>query len=280
MTSAVRTPQGSFIQRLKEASRSRNSLLCLGLDPDPALMPGIGVAAFNRALIEATADLVCAYKPNLAFYEALGSDGYRALTETLEAIPQDIPVIGDAKRGDVGHTASAYARALYEVLGFDAVTVNPYLGFDTIEPFAAYSDRGVFVLCKTSNPGSHDFQALLVGAEALPLFEVVAHRAQESDTRGNIGLVVGATFPQELKRVRQICPTMPLLIPGIGTQGGDLAWAVKEGVDQEGGGAIISVSRQILYASKGADFADRGRAEAIRLRAEINSHRSPTLAGD
>ena len=281
MTSNVHPREPAFRQRLQHASRTRNSLLCIGLDPDPALMPSSSdVAAFNRAIIEATADLVCAYKPNLAFYESLGWDGYQVLRDTLEAIPPDIPVIGDAKRGDVGHTARAYARALFEVCGFDAVTINPYLGFDAVEPFLSYRDRGVFLLCKTSNQGSQDFQALPVGPEGTPLYEVVARRAQGWNDDGNLGLVVGATFPQELKRVRELCPRMPLLIPGIGAQGGDLSWAVREGVDAQGEGAIISVSRQVLYASRGADFAHRAREEALRLRAEINHHREAALAGD
>ncbi len=279
MTSRIRHRQNTFLERLRSASRARNSLLCLGLDPDPSLMPSPDVASFNRAIIEATADLVCAYKPNLAFYEALGWDGYQALLDTLRAIPEDIPVIGDAKRGDVGHTARAYARALFEVYGFDAVTVSPYLGFDSLEPFISYVDKGVFVLCKTSNPGSQDFQALPVGPEGVPLYEIVARRAQDWNAEGNIGLVVGATFPQELRRVREICPEMPLLIPGIGAQGGDLAWAVREGLDGQGEGAIISVSRQVLYASRGPDFAERAREQASLLRDDINRHREVRLAG-
>lgn len=280
MTSPIGHPPATFLERLLSASRSRNSLLCLGLDPDPALMPSVDVAYFNRAIIAATADLVCAYKPNLAFYEALGQQGLEALQETLEAIPPDIPVIGDAKRGDVGHTARAYARALFEVYGFDAATVNPYLGFDSLEPFLSYKEKGVFLLCKTSNAGSRDFQDLAVGSQGVPLYEMVAQRAREWDVNGNLGLVVGATFPRELKRVREICPQMPILIPGIGAQGGDLAWAVREGMDERGERAIISVSRQVLYASRGTDYAARARAEALRLREAINGHREAALAGD
>lgn len=267
------------MERLTSAVRKNNTLLCVGLDPDPNLMPAIDVAFFNRAIIDATSDLVCAYKPNMAFYEALGLEGHDALLETVSAIPAHIPVIGDAKRGDVGHTARAYARALYGVYGFDAVTVNPYLGFDALEPFLEDPVRGVFVLCKTTNPGSQDFQALPVGKDGIPLYEVVAQRVREWNVKGNMGLVVGATFPQELKRVRELCPEMPLLIPGIGAQGGDLGWAVREGIDSRGEGAIISASRQVLYASRGSDFAARARDEARRLRDEINRHRDASLAG-
>ncbi len=279
MTLPHRDPGGAFRDRLSDAVRRNNSLLCIGLDPDPQLMPELDVAFFNRSIIDATSDLVCAYKPNLAFYEAMGTEGQDALHETISAIPKDIPVIGDAKRGDVGHTARAYARALFDVFGFDAVTVNPYLGFDSLEPFLEYPTRGVFVLCKTSNPGSQDFQGLPVGGDGAPLYELVARRVQEWNVGGNMGLVVGATFPQELKRVREICPDMPLLIPGIGAQGGDLAWAVREGADSRGEGAIISASRQVLYASRGQDFAARARDQARRLRDEINQHREAALAG-
>ncbi|MDO8689469.1 MAG: orotidine-5'-phosphate decarboxylase [Dehalococcoidia bacterium] len=261
------------------AVRKNRSLLCIGLDPDPNLMPDLDIATFTRAIVEATADLVCAYKPNLAFYEALGPKGQEALIQTISAIPEHIPVIGDAKRGDVGHTSRAYAKALFEIYGFDAVTVNPYLGMDSLEPFLEYRGRGVFVLCKTSNPGSGDFQALPVGQDAIPLYQVVAQRVQEHAANANVGLVVGATFPEELKRVREICPDMPLLIPGIGAQGGDLAWAVRGGLNGRGEGAIISASRQILYASRGPDFAARARDEASRLRDQINGHLEAALAG-
>jgi len=264
-----------FAEKLLRASRRNNSLLCLGLDPDPELMPETGVIEFNRAVIDATSDLVCAYKPNLAFYEALGSAGLAALQETVKHVPDNIPVIGDAKRGDVGHTARAYARALFEVLGFDAVTVNPYLGHDSIEPFTLYADRAVFVLCRTSNPGAGDFQdaqcSMGQGSGRQPLYRLVAGKALEWNERNNIGLVVGATYPQELKEIRQLCPQMHLLIPGIGAQGGDLEWAVRHGTDGEGRKAIFSSSRQILYASRGSDYARAARQAADQLRRQINS---------
>jgi orotidine-5'-phosphate decarboxylase len=262
----------NFVDKLLNASRKNNSWLCIGLDPDPELMPQVDVLQFNKAIIEATCDLVCAYKPNLAFYEALGTEGSTILAKTIRHVPDDIPVIADAKRGDIGNTARAYAKALFSVLGFDAATVNPYLGLDSIEPFITYQDKGVFILCRTSNKGAADFQDLTT--DGLPLYEVVARKAGEWNTHGNVGLVVGATYPEQLKRVRSICPEMPLLIPGIGAQGGDLASAVSYGVDAQGEKAIINVSRQILYASKGKDFAQTARRVAEEIRNQINDYRN------
>ena len=261
-----------FTDKLLNISRKNNTLLCIGLDPDPELMPGVDVLEFNKAIIEATSDLVCAYKPNLAFYEALGSEGLAILEKTVRYVPGDIPVIADAKRGDIGNTARAYARALFSIFGFDAATVNPYLGFDSIEPFINNQDKGVFILCRTSNPGATDFQNLCTNG--VPLYEVVAQKAREWNIYGNIGLVVGATYPEELKRVRSICPEMPLLIPGIGAQGGDLAAAVRYGADARGQKAIISVSRQILYASQDKDFARAARNTAREIRTQINDYRN------
>jgi orotidine-5'-phosphate decarboxylase len=263
-----------FTDKLLNASRKNKSWLCIGLDPDPKLMPAVDVLQFNKAIIEATSDLVCAYKPNLAFYEALGTEGLAILEKTVKYIPGDIPVIGDAKRGDIGNTARAYARALFSVLGFDAATVNPYLGFDSLEPFINYQDKGVFILCRTSNRGATDFQNLCTNG--LPLYEAVAQKAKEWNVHGNIGLVVGATYPEELKKVRSICPEMTLLIPGIGAQGGDLASAVGYGADAHGEKAIINVSRQILYASKEKDFARAARNMAEKIRQQINDHRNKT----
>ena len=261
-----------FLEKLLNASRKNESWLCIGLDPDPQLMPEADTLQFNKAIIEATSDLVCAYKPNLAFYEALGAEGPTILEKTIGHVPDDIPVIGDAKRGDIGSTARAYARALFSVLGFDATTVNPYLGHDSVEPFISYHNKGVFILCRTSNEGAADFQDLTT--DGLPLYEAVARKAGEWNTHGNVGLVVGATYPEQLKRIRSICPEMPLLIPGVGAQGGDLSSAVSYGVDAQGEKAIINVSRQILYASKGKDFAKTARNVAERIRNQINDHRN------
>ncbi len=259
-----------FVDKLLAASRVNRSMLCIGLDPDPALMPKTGVSEFNKAIIDATTDLVCAYKPNLAFYEALGIEGLRFLQETIDHIPGHIPIIGDAKRGDIGNTAVAYAKALFDTFGFDAATVNPYLGFDSIEPFIKYEDKGIFILCRTSNRGAVDFQDL-ADAGGRTLYEMVARKASEWNVYGNIGLVVGATYPQELQEIRQLCPEMPLLIPGIGAQGGDLALAVNNGVDAHGEKAIINVSRQVLYASSKGDFAEAARYRAQGLRDSINT---------
>ncbi|MBI2305147.1 MAG: orotidine-5'-phosphate decarboxylase [Chloroflexi bacterium] len=259
----------TFLDRLLRASRAHGSLLCIGLDPQPALMPPVSVRDFNRAIVQATQDLVCAYKPNLAFYEALGREGLEALEATLAAIPSGIPIIGDAKRGDVGPSAQAYAQALFEKWGFHAATVNPYLGYDALAPFFDYTERGVFLLCRTSNPGAGDFQDLTsspTGENPQPLFLHVARKSQEWNRHGNLGLVVGATYPEELRQVRELCPDMPLLIPGIGAQGGDLAAAVAYGVDNQGEKAIICASRSVLYASQGRDFAEAARKEAARLR--------------
>jgi orotidine-5'-phosphate decarboxylase len=259
----------NFTDKLLAASRRNKSLLCVGLDPDPELMPKVGLLEFNKAIIDTTADLVCAYKPNLAFYEALGIGGLEVLQKTIEYIPDHIPIIGDGKRGDIGNTARAYAKALFVTFGFDAATVSPYLGLDSVEPFIEYNEKGIFILCRTSNPGAVDFQSL-VDARGKPLYEVVAQKAKEWNVHGNIGLVVGATYIEELKAIRQLCPEMPLLIPGIGAQGGDLASTVKYGIDAQGGNAIIAVSRQILYASQGKDFAQAAWHNAQELRDNIN----------
>jgi orotidine-5'-phosphate decarboxylase len=259
----------NFTDKLLAASRLNKSLLCVGLDPDPELMPKFGLLEFNKAVVDAIADLVCAYKPNLAFYEALGIGGLEVLQKTIEYIPAHIPIIGDGKRGDIGNTAKAYAKALFVTFGFDAATVSPYLGFDSVEPFIEYKDKGVFILCRTSNPGAMDFQNL-VDAKGMPLYEAVARKAKDWNVHGNIGLVVGATYTEELKAIRQLCPEMPLLIPGVGAQGGDLASTVKYGIDAQGGNAVIAVSRQIIYASQGKDFAQAARHKAQELRDNIN----------
>lgn len=271
-----------FFDKLERAAQRNGSLLCVGLDPDPAQMPVSDVAAFNRAIIEATAGLVCAYKPNLAFYEALGERGLAALRETLAAIPPDIPVIADGKRNDIGNTAKAYARALFDELGVDAATVNPYLGGDAVEPFLEREEKAAFILCRTSNPGARDLQDLLVsapgGGEARPLFEMVAEMARRWNSRGNVGLVVGATYPEELRRVRRLCPEMTFLVPGVGAQGGDVAAVIGNGLDKAGRGLIINVSRQVLYASREKDFAVAAARAARQLRDEIARERERALA--
>lgn len=268
----------NFRDKLEAAWRRSDTVLCIGLDPDPALLPdGFGaddVAAFNVAIVEATSDLVCAYKPNVAFYEALGPErGYAALRTTLAAIPPHIITLADAKRGDVEHTARAYVKALYDDLGFDAATVNPYLGLDSVVPWIERSDKAAIIVCRTSNPGAPDFQDLSVQAEGgtRPLYEVVAERATSWDRHGNVGLVVGATYPDEMRRLRALCPDTLFLVPGIGAQQGSLAHAVSAGIDARGRGLLISASRGVIYASKGADFAAAARAAALKLRDEIRA---------
>lgn len=279
------SPRPNFVSKLLAAARGQQTLLCVGLDTDIAAMPEHlagerdAVFAFNQAIVDATADLVCAYKPNLAFYEALGAAGMDALQRTIEYVPQHIPIIADAKRGDIGSSSQAYAKALFTVAGFDACTASPFLGHDAVAPFLAYHECGVFFLCRTSNPGGADFQDLTVVDSSAPggtrpLFEVVAQRVRAWNEHGNCGLVVGATVPAELQRVRAIAPDLPLLIPGVGTQGGDLAAAVRYGVDSHGELAIINSSRQVLYASRGRDFAAAARAVARRLVNEINEVRA------
>ena len=273
----------TFRRKLEAAWDRSGSLLCIGLDPDPSRMAIADVAAFNIAIIEATSDLVCAYKPNVAFYEALGPErGYEALRKTLAAIPPHVITLVDAKRGDVEHTARAYAQAFFDNLGFDAATVNAYLGEDSITPWIERDAHAAFVVCRTSNPGAPDLQDLQVqpqaGGSARPLFEVVAERAKAWDAHGNVGLVVGATYPGEMRRIRELCPEMPFLVPGIGAQGGSLAETVRAGVDARGRGLLISASRGVTYASQGADFAQAARREAQRLHDEIIRERDTVAA--
>lgn len=264
----------NFLEKLANAGKKNRSLLCVGLDPDPELMPpGTGVFQFNRGIIDATADLVCAYKPNIAFYESMGSEGLDILKRTRDYIPADIPVIVDAKRGDIGNTAKAYAWGLFDYFNFDATTASPYLGRDSLEPFVQYRNRGVIVLCRTSNTGAVDFQSISCESDggSKKLFEIVAEKVNEWNVHGNLGLVIGATYPEELKLIRQRYPDMPLLIPGIGAQGGDLAKVVEYGVDVGRTRTIINSSRQILYASNGKGFPEAARHAAEELRDRINS---------
>ena len=266
----------SFNQRVRETIDRNDSLVCVGLDTDPARLPHHldrsekGILEFNRSIIEATSDLALAYKPNLAFYEALGSSGWDVLKKTLEMIPDSVITIGDAKRGDIGNTAQKYAVALYD-LGFDAVTINAYMGRDSVAPFIDDPSKGVFVLCLTSNPGSKDFQYLEI--DNRPLYLHVAEAVRLWNEKDNCGLVVGATHPEELAHVRSIVPDAPILIPGIGAQGGDLKNAILSGTDEQGFMALINSSRGILYASPEKDFADRAREETLKLRDAINQFR-------
>jgi uridine monophosphate synthetase len=254
----------TVFDRLAEAARRNDSLLCVGLDPRPErLAPGEDLFDFNRRIVKATADLACAFKPNFAFYEAAGPIGLEALKRTVDYVHEaaKVPVILDAKRGDIGSTAQAYARAAFEVWGADALTVNPYLGGDSVAPFTAYAGRGAFVLCHTSNPGAVDLQTLDV--EGRPLYEVVAEKAAAWGT----GLVVGATYPTALARVRALAPEAWILLPGVGAQGGDLQAALAAGLRGDGLGVVVNSSRGIIYAQE-------PRQAALDLRARIEAARA------
>jgi orotidine-5'-phosphate decarboxylase len=270
----------AFMDSLNASWDRSNSLVCVGLDPeierlprDIAMQPS-PIFQFNKAIIDATADLVCAYKPQFAHYAAYEAEDQ--LERTIEYIHRSypgIPVILDSKRGDVGNTALRYAIEAFERYGADAVTVNPYLGGDSLEPFLQYEDKGVIILCRTSNPGGRDLQDLDVGGRKL--YQVVADMAARRwNSRGNCSLVVGATQPRELAEVREIVGKMPFLVPGVGAQGGDVAAAVTNGQTADGTGLIISSSRAILYAGSDDTFSTAARAATEALRDQINASRS------
>jgi orotidine-5'-phosphate decarboxylase len=267
----------AFTDRLRSVQQSNNSLLCIGLDTDitklPASLPRTpdGVLEFNTRVIDATSDLVCAYKLNLAFYEALGEHGWRVLHQTRNCIPSSAIAIADGKRGDIGNSSELYARSLISELHFDASTVHPYMGRDSLEPFFRSPEHGVFVLALTSNPGAKDLQYLKTGAK--PLYEQVIGRAKRWNTNRNIGLVAGATRPAQLRRIRSLAPSMPLLIPGVGAQGGDLKKAVQHGCDKNGLLAVINAGRNVIFASAGEDFAEAARKAAMVMRDQINQYR-------
>ena len=267
----------SFKSKLRASEDATGSLLCLGLDPEPDLLPPTierspaGVATFVQTMVEAVGDAVASYKLNLAFYERWGRDASWLLDQALRSLPPDRPVILDAKRSDIGSTAQAYAHAVFEAWGADAVTVHPYLGYDSLAPFLAHKEKEVFIVCRTSNPGAAEFQHLRSDGEAL--YRHVARAGVRWDHHGNIAFVVGATAPAELRDVRQIAGDRLLLVPGIGAQGGDLTAAVTAALRQDGRGALIPVSRGILFASSGSDYADAARASALRLREAINALR-------
>jgi len=273
-----------FDERLRAAEERAGSLVCVGLDPDirrfPAILgadrdPAAAIVRFNRAIIEATSDLVSIYKPNFAFYLPFGAAGIEALLDTRQMIPVHIPVLLDCKVTDMGPTAEAYARAFFAEWRFDAITVSPYMGEDALAPYLAYEGHGVISICKTSNPGSGDFQDQEL-ASGGPLYDLVAERANGWAERypATVGLVVGATYPAQLKEIRQRCPGLPILLPGVGSQAGDVEGAVAAGVDARGGNLMVSASRSIIYAGTGPDFAERARDETIALRELVNRSRS------
>lgn len=266
----------TFNQQLQSAWASQGSMLCVGFDPDPKRLPPVlqgkpeGIFEFCREIADATADLVCAFKPQFAYFASQRAEAQlEKLIKHLKDKYPHIPVILDSKRGDIGSTADHYAMEVFDRYGADAVTVSPYMGFDTIEPYLKHAGKGVIVLCRTSNPGGSDLQFLNVSPDGQPLYLHVAKlAAQEWNSSGQISLVVGATFPEEIAKVRAIIGDMPLLIPGIGAQGGDIDATVKAGAipNKPGTGMIINSSRAILYASSGSDFAEAARAVALTTR--------------
>jgi orotidine-5'-phosphate decarboxylase len=273
-----------FMQSLHHAWQRNHSLVCVGLDPEPAKFPAHlrdapdAVFAFCRAIVDATADLVCAYKPQIAHFAALrAEDTLERLIAHIHQAHPGIPVILDAKRGDIGSTARHYATEAFERYRADAVTLNPYLGRDSIQPFLDRADKGVILLCHTSNPGAADLQDLLVestGGERLPLYQHLARTiARDWNGNGNCALVTGATWPEQLAQVRALVGDMPLLVPGIGAQGGDVEAVLRHGRTTDGTGLIISSSRAILYAGNGEDFAGAARQATETLRAQINHSR-------
>ena len=273
----------TFIESLNATWTKNDSLLCVGLDPDPAKFPAHlkgrpdAIFEFCKSIADATADLVCCFKPQIAYFAAhRAEDQLEALIADIHARHPGIPVILDAKRGDIGSTAEQYAIEVFERYRADAITVSPYLGRDSIAPYLAYPDKGVILLCRTSNPGGSDLQFLELGKAGQPekLYERVAHLVASAwNTTGQCALVVGATYPAEISRVRAIVGEMPLLVPGVGAQGGDVQATVSAGLNGQGNGLMINSSRAILYAGKGEDYADAARRVALETRDTINRFR-------
>jgi orotidine-5'-phosphate decarboxylase len=273
-TAAAHKDSDNFFANVDLRQRKIRSRLCIGLDPDLGRIPNIcktdasPIFAFNKAIIDATSDIAACYKPQIAHYASEAAED--ELMATITYIKDlGIPVLLDAKRGDVGSTAEMYARELFERYKADAITVNPYLGFDSMAPYLDYADKGVFILCRTSNPGGSDLQNLVL-EDGDKLFEYVARQAtQKWNANNNVGLVVGATRPEELRSIRSICGDMTFLLPGVGAQGADVKEMVGAG---QGGGMLVSSSRAVLYASEGEDFAESARQVAIDTRDEINKY--------
>ncbi|MCW5653970.1 orotidine-5'-phosphate decarboxylase [Hydrogenophaga sp.] len=278
----------TFLDKLRSAERLNRSMLCVGLDPDPARFPAHlqgdarRIYDFCAAIVEATADTALAFKPQIAYFAAhRAEDQLERLMAHMRNVAPQVPVILDAKRGDIGSTAQQYAIEAFERYGADAVTLSPFMGFDSVQPYLQYHGKGAFLLCRTSNPGGDDLQSQrLASVPGQPLlYEHVASLAQGPwNLNGQLGLVVGATYPTEIERVRSIAPHLPLLIPGVGAQGGDAAATVKAGLRTQGaettGPIIVNSSRAILYASNGTDFAAAARAAALRTRDELQAART------
>ena len=273
----------NFQKKYLTATERNNSLLCIGLDTDERKLPASiqskddPVLYFNKSIIDATSDLVCSYKPNYAFYGALGKRGWSILRATIAHIPKHIPVIIDAKVGDIGNTSSLYAKMFFEGLEADALTVTPYMGEDCVLPFLEYKDCTTFIVCLTSNKGANDFEKSVSGGT--PLFERVIKKALEWSVNKNCGLVIGATQPKYFSLVRSLAPDMPLLIPGVGAQGGNPKEVVEHGQDSKGGGILVNSSRGIIFASAKEDYACAARTAAKKLRDELNKYRNyPSLS--
>jgi orotidine-5'-phosphate decarboxylase len=275
----------TFIEQLRRAERVNGSLLCVGLDPEPAKFPlslrgdTRKIYDFCAAIVDATADLVIAFKPQIAYFAAHGAEPQlERLMEHMRRTAPDVPIILDAKRGDIGSTAEQYAREAFERYGADCVTLSPFMGFDSVQPYLKYHGKGAFLLCRTSNPGGDDLQnQRLAGLDGQPtLFEHIAGLVQRPwNTNGQLGLVVGATYPTEIERVRKVAPTVPLLIPGVGAQGGDAVATVKAGYRAVNGETtapiVVNSSRAVLYASSGADFVQAARAAAVATRDQLRA---------
>lgn len=269
----------NFKEKLKKRWNSSNSLVCVGLDPDTSRFPepfnktADHIFQFNRAIIDATYDLVCAYKPQIAYFSAEGAE--KQLEDTIAYIKTtypEIPIILDSKRADIGSTAQKYAAEAFDRYRADAVTVNPYLGYDSVAPFTAYKDKGVIILCRTSNPGAADIQDLEFNGR--PLYKHIAEMiCSKWNKHNNCCMVVGATWPSQMREIRDIAGDMPFLVPGVGAQGGDVKEVVRAGQDKNGAGMIINSSRGVLYAGSGEDFAQKARESVIRLKNEINLYR-------
>lgn len=271
----------TFLQKLEAAISKNNSLLCVGLDPDIEKLPvhlkqnGSPLFEFNKAIIDRTYNLVCSYKLQVAYYSAEGLPGLQQLIDSINYIKTtypDLPIILDAKRADIGNTSAQYAKEAFDVFAVDAVTVNPYLGYDGIQPFLDYKDKGIIILCRTSNPGSENFQDLIAFNE--PLYIKVAKKIVDwNEEHGNCLMVVAATYPEEMRSIRELAKNMFFLVPGIGAQGGDLERTLQAGLRPDGSGLIIHSARGIIYASDKADFAEKARDEAEKLRSQINKYR-------
>lgn len=268
----------NFKEKLSSNYKLNNSILCIGLDPDLNLMPLSDITTFNKIIIDSTKNFACAYKPNLSFYEALGSLGIKALENTINYIRETAPdklIIGDGKRGDIGSTNKKYAEAFFEKWGFDAITVNPFAGQDSFEPFIEYKDKGIFLWCKSSNPNSEEFQnkKIIHHNQTIKFYEWIAIRANKWNKNNNIALIVGATYPKELKEIRNISPDLPILIPGIGAQSGDIKKVIDSTINTNTPNILISASRSILYASKNKlDYAIKSHEAAKSLNNQINSY--------